>query len=251
MPIPNEAHIRSLLEGLAHDLRGSFGASASLSQMLKESYVDKLDERALTWLDMISTEYAISKRKLLAISSLACLYDYQVQTSPCSLSEIVSNALIESKCVLTSEASDNIQLIDDIQCATHNLSTILTSNELITQYINELFLNSAIHAIPAQPALNNANNTSVILKSEFRYLDNENSHLLVYADNGHLLTTNDIKYIQTPFNTLKSSRTKAQSVGLGLSKLARIAELLSATLIFDIGTNQYTGLQVSLEIPKV
>jgi|GEM_PF-2114117 len=247
----NEAHIKSLLAGLTHQLKGSFGASASLAQMLKETYVDKLDDTALKWLDMISTEYDTSKRKLFGISSLACLYDYHVQTSPCSLSEIVKKALLESKRILNSEEFGNVQLVSDIQCSTHNLMTIVTSNELITQYINELFLNSATHAVPIQSALNDAENTPLIIKSEFRYLDTGNSHLLLYADNGHLLTTKDIEYIQIPFNTLKRSRSVAQSAGLGLSKLAQIAEVLDATLTFSIGTNEYTGLQLSLEIPKV
>jgi len=249
--MPNEAHLKSLLTGIAHDLRGSLGASASLAKMLKNRHINTLDERALKWLDMISTEYSTSKRKLLGISSMADLFDYSVQTAPCSLAEIVGKAMLETKSFLASDEHDSTQLMFDIQCDTYNLATIVTSYELITLFINELFLNSAAHASPTQPARRDADNTPVIIKSEFRYVAKDNSFLLLYVDNGHLLTTKDIEYIQTPFNTLKNSRSAAQSAGLGLSKLARIAELLNATLIFDIGTKQYTGLQISLEIPKV
>lgn len=249
--MPNEAHVKSLLKGLAHDLRGSFGASAKLAAMLKDSYADKLDGPALTWLEMIATEYATSKRKLLGISSLAHLYDYHVQIAECSLSEIAIQALQKSEEALTQIQPGNIQLVSDLQSDTQNLPIILTSCELITQYINELFLNTAAHAVPIKSTLINTDSKPLVIKSEFRYVDTNNSHLLLYADNGHLLKPKDLEYIKAPFNTLKSSRSVTPSAGLGLSKLARIAELLDATLIFSIGTNEYTGLQLSLEIPKV
>lgn len=233
----NEAHINSLLKALSDDLRSSIGATSTLANMLLETYGSQLDERGHKWLSMMTSENGYVSSKLNALSAYALLFDYRPVYTPCSLEEVVQSCLSEAG------------LINKLVCInleTKDLPNISTDKLLIKKYLNELLLNSFLHAKPQT-----SEDTGITIECYFRYSNHENGYTLVYQDNGQDLSQSDIEYIQQPFNTLKSSRNCTNTAGIGLSHLQRIAELLDATIIFEIGNAPYTGLKTTLSCTKL
>jgi light-regulated signal transduction histidine kinase (bacteriophytochrome) len=232
----DEAHLKSLLRALSHDLRGSLGATATLAGMLKESYANQLDERGIKWLNLMAKEYSTSKVKLIGLSSYAQLFDYQTTNTQCSLAQLVERSFSETKSTQIDNKPSSIEL------ETHGLTSISTDETLMTHYIGELLLNSYKHA---KPHKNDESLSTIKCKLTFSAFDEE-SYSLVYEDNGRSLDASDIDYILQPLQTLKSSRQSVKSAGLGLSRVSRIAELLNTNLLFELGAEPFGGLRIKM-----
>lgn len=231
----DEAHLKSLLRALSHDLRGSIGATATLADMLKESYANQLDERGIKWLNLMAKEYSTSKVKLIGLSSYAQLFDYQTTFTQCSLAHLVERSFSETKSTQIDSKPSSIEL------ETHGLTSISTDETLMTHYIGELLLNSYKHAKPQKD-----DETTIAIKCQLTYSSSDIGYSLVYEDNGKALSANDIDYIQQPLQTLQCSRQLVKSSGLGISRIRRIAELLNTNVVFELGVEPYSGLRVTM-----
>jgi light-regulated signal transduction histidine kinase (bacteriophytochrome) len=239
--VNKDAHLKNLFRGLAHELRGSMGACASFAQLIKQQHENAFDETALRTLDLMTTEYESTKQLLVELSSYADLFDCKVDLLECSITDIASRALNACNEFLSSDGGVvDSGRVNSMMLETEGLSSLKTSPDLMFQFIYEVLLNSAQHAVPSK---------NKGLKCKMSCLSHANGFRLILSDNGSLLKERDLDYILKPFKTLKSSRSNTLSAGLGMSKLIQIADLLSAELRFDFGKDDFSGLQVELDIP--
>lgn len=230
----NEADIKAILRAYAHDLRGSLSASASFAKMLNDEYAADLDERAQKWLGMMSSEYAITQKKLVSLSEYAQLIDYKVDFQACSLDKIVDTC---AKQYIVSPEPARFNRIDIIKDA---LPQVRACHKLLSLYFSELIANSAQHA--------KTDKSNVTALQGFISVNLHAQHYdIVYCDNGCELLATQLNYIQEPLKVL-NAKSKTTS-GLGISTLKRIAELLGGSLAFTLGYEQHSGLCVSLRIP--
>lgn len=238
----NEAQIKAVLRAFVHDLIGTTSANAAFSRILSEEYANLMDARGLKWLDLVSTEYALTHTKLKRLSQYSQLFNYELQYEPCQLDVLINSC----------NQIYNEQLTVEFTGA----PCVVSCKELLNIYFSELMSNTVKHGMPEhmtdQPALT----------AWIQYHEANGCHHFMYCDNGIGIHTNDIDYVLQPLNTLGESHDDNASAGLGFSILLRIAELLLGNLsvhgFTDEQQSEFTlnghvenslGLKVILTIP--
>jgi hypothetical protein len=261
----DQSYLRKILRALVHDLKGSLGTSAGLANLLKDKYHDKLDDKAIKWLNMIALEYTSSQSKLAGLSAYAQLIDYSPKLTHVNLAGFIDSwqSAFKFGCFNTLTSPQHYHLLVD---ATDTASSdknhgdkagdeYITDTYLLGLFLDELLANAISHADPRKNESTESTKDALspqahILNCQLSYTLNDSLFTICFKDNGRRLLESELDFIQAPFTTLQHSFTKSftqtKTAGMGFARLFRIAELLDASLKIKIGKGLYPGLQVEL-----
>lgn len=261
----DQAYLRKILRALVHDLKGSLGTSAGLANLLKDKYHDKLDDKAIKWLDMIALEYSSSQSKLAGLSTYAQLIDYSPKLNHVNLGNFIDSwqSAFKYGRFNTLTSPQHYKLLVNVAYASSSDKNhgdkvddeYLTDTYLLGLFLDELLANAISHADPrtnesTESTKDALSPQSHILNCQLSYALDSSLFTVCFKDNGRRLLESELDFIQAPFTTLQHSFTKSfaqtKTAGMGIARLFRIAELLDASLKVQIGNGLYPGLQVEL-----
>lgn len=199
----DEKYIQKLLRTINHDMSAALRSSVGFSTLIHAEYKDTLDDKAIGWLELNIEQGKITQAALIALSEYAHLYDVQEEMARCDL-----NALAAAACDTLREYEHFDTVNIDIQ-----LSSSISGYKLLWRdYFKQVIGNSVQHS--------GATQCIVSEKHE------GNAFKIVIEDNGNRLNEKQMANILLPFRSLDNKNT----VGLGLSRAKRIAELHGGNL---------------------
>ena len=185
----DEDYMQQVMRTLSHDVSGALRAAIGFSKLIRQQYEEKLDDKALGWLNLMEQEGECAQEKLKAFSRYARLYGIDEQLGECDLGAICTQAANEC-------SQQSPHFVFEVEA----LPTIEGHKKLWLAYFQELLANAACYAGD---------------KAVCRAYEGERGgdSCIIIEDNGIGLDERSLDIALQPFKSLHEGEGK---IGMGL-----------------------------------